>query len=252
VLALLSGRKKQHRELVVPQTAILTDEMARGFGVRPPVVENMPVIECPYGKLGDLLWVQEPFQASNPHVDRLSYQATETNSKVLAHRWLSPESMPFWASRITLEITNVRVERLQDISEEDAIVEGARDTSIGTEWEAPPGADYVAGPRTWFAILWNKTNTHGSWRENPWVWVLEFNMYRCNVGEFYKSKTGRNLPEECQYRKTLELLSSCKKELQENLKILGPDFAGTDYIDEICRCIEDIEKNIEYVIKENN
>ncbi len=67
--------------------------------------------------------------------------------------------MPRWASRITLEVTGVRVERLKDISEEDAMAEGWPRDSF---------------PRPWFVHLWESINGAGSWDANPWVWVVEF------------------------------------------------------------------------------
>ena len=73
--------------------------------------------------------------------------------------------MPRWASRITLEITGVRVERLQDISEADAIAEGI---------EALPMKTRQATPRLDYQALWESINGPESWDENPWVWRLEF------------------------------------------------------------------------------
>jgi hypothetical protein len=75
-----------------------------------------------------------------------------------------PIHMPRWASRIDLEITGVRVERLRDISEEDAKAEG---------W---PGFSCAEIPERWFRGLWWKINGEKSWAENPWVWVVEFKM----------------------------------------------------------------------------
>ena len=79
--------------------------------------------------------------------------------------------MPRWASRITLEITGVRVERLQDISEADAVAEGAEPIEIGgetgveaSEWSHREG----------YMRLWEQINGPGSWDANPWVWVVEF------------------------------------------------------------------------------
>jgi hypothetical protein len=91
---------------------------------------------------------------------------------VVAHRrenkWRSPIHMPRWASRITLEITGVRVERLQDISEGDAKAEGV---------QIPDGTP--TPPEWWnyrreFAHLWDQINGPGSWDANAWVWVVKF------------------------------------------------------------------------------
>lgn len=81
--------------------------------------------------------------------------------------------MPRWASRITLEITGVRVERLQDVSAEDARAEGCEKPDLPPEVRGVAG-DFVAGERTTFAILWNRINGPGAWAANPWVWVIEF------------------------------------------------------------------------------
>jgi hypothetical protein len=83
-------------------------------------------------------------------------------------RWRPSIHMPRWASRITLRITDIRVERLQDISEDDAKAEG-----VGYK---NPG--YLPGTKgNWigsFAYLWNKINGPGAWEANPWVWVVAF------------------------------------------------------------------------------
>lgn len=110
--------------------------------------------------------------------DKVFYKSTYTNGGPYddVKKWKPSIHMPRWASRINLEIANVRVERLQDISEEDAECEGARQYdptayfTIGemggkekiSDWE------YRAG----FADLWN--SVYGNWTENPWVWVIEF------------------------------------------------------------------------------
>lgn len=84
-------------------------------------------------------------------------------------RWRSAMQMPRWAARHSLEITGVRVERLQDISEGDAIAEG---------WprQIDPGIDTGGngGPFDWFRLVWESINGAGSWAANPWVWVIEF------------------------------------------------------------------------------
>lgn len=88
--------------------------------------------------------------------------------------------MPRWASRILLEITAVRVERLQDISEADAIAEGVepfRDFLPAGHWKRyHDGATngYVDCPIASYASLWTTINGAGSWAANPWVWVVEF------------------------------------------------------------------------------
>jgi hypothetical protein len=121
-------------------------------------------MSCPYGKLGDRLWVRETFADIGP---RLTYRAdTDDGAHCKVGRWTPSIYMPRWASRITLEITDVRVERLNDISEEDAKAEGAPKAK----------EDHVPfhSRRMGFEILWESINGPGSWDENPWVWVVEF------------------------------------------------------------------------------
>lgn len=126
----------------------------------------------PYGKPGDLLWVRETWTQYpielNPEPCDAWYKAT-SNGPPPPFKWRPSIHMPRWASRITLRITDIRVERLQDISEDDARAEGcdpARwidETDVGME-----------GYREGFARLWNKINGPGAWDVNPWVWVVSF------------------------------------------------------------------------------
>lgn len=86
--------------------------------------------------------------------------------------------MPRWASRITLEVTGVRVERLNDINQEDAIAEGveAHDDD-GVTYYGPLGRG-VCDPIVAYRSLWDSINGPGSWAANPWVWVVEFKRVR--------------------------------------------------------------------------
>lgn len=87
-------------------------------------------------------------------------------------RWRPSIHMPRWARRIMLEVTGVRVERLQDISESDAIAEGImRD---GEGWRGVPGLPWFASPIAAFRSLWESLNGDGSWDANPFVWVVDF------------------------------------------------------------------------------
>ena len=81
--------------------------------------------------------------------------------------------MPRWASRITLEVTGVRVERLQDISEADAMAEGAPPSHPSID-RISREFGYADFPRSWYAQLWGQINGSDSWAANPWVWVIEF------------------------------------------------------------------------------
>jgi len=138
-------------------------------------------VDCPYGQIGDRLWVRESLKWEFP--DNAIY--TTDNKKVLIggsgiNEWAKWEwrkqrlpsiFMPRWASRINLEITNIRVERLQDITPEDAVKEGA---------EYMPAADLrkerLTVSQIVFAGLWDKLNAKRGygWDKNPYVWVIEF------------------------------------------------------------------------------
>lgn len=129
---------------------------------------------CPYGQPGgDRLYVRETWAAPHaydhlpprliPQDAHIHYAATEDRGGLL---WRPSIHMPRWASRITLEITRVRVERLRACNEVDAIAEGAPWAACG----APQEGSHKAG----FAQLWEQINGHGSWEANPWVWVIEF------------------------------------------------------------------------------
>lgn len=136
---------------------------------------------CPYGRPGDLLWVRETHMiiGGPDAVDpRLVYRASDDGS------WISPVwrpsiHMPRWASRLTLRITDVRVERLQEISEADARAEGVSAVSF-------PGVDDQHSDIDRFRALCNRLNGDGSWTENPWVWALSFEVIHANVDEVLK------------------------------------------------------------------
>ena len=152
---------------------------------------------CPHGKVGDKLWVRETHKLGSPCVLGGACE-TEVNKpwmgmhpdgkEACVYRadkswgdgfgpWKPSIFMPRWASRITLEITRVRVERLKDISEEDAIAEGAvKVESDGTYTDAHCNFIPYCGrdAAMAFAELWESINGDGSWDANPWVWVIEF------------------------------------------------------------------------------
>ena len=164
VRALLAGMKTQTRRAF----------KTKNGGVWPNA-NDLPGIRqilrsCPYGQPGDRLWVRETFARidgqTRPWIET-DYKATYTHGDRLGDtlgikkRWTPSIHMPRHASRITLEVTGVRVERLQDISEADAIAEGV--------YTDPACPAYDA-----YAQLWDEINGLGSWEANPWVWVVEF------------------------------------------------------------------------------
>ena len=195
VRALLDGSKTQTRRVVKPQPThfnpVGVPRLAK------PVGPNA-VITCPYGQPGDRLWVRESWAPDPPcdgtwgyttwagcregqiagvpdrfrHPRFCNYAANWLHGPI---RWTPSIHMPRWASRITLEITGVRVERLQDISEADAKAEGIEKTPSGF-WSLYGQADVdgTYSPRSSYRALWESINGPGSWDANPWVWVVEF------------------------------------------------------------------------------
>lgn len=156
----------------------------------------LPMFKNPYGQVGDQLWVRETWAIASKATDlvKVYYAASEKQSHTEFHEYFPVElakdmsptwpkyrpsiHMPRWASRITLEITGVRVERLLDISEEDSWAEGinAVDGMFDQEIYAIAkrmGRSFEESVPT-YAALWESINGVGSWDENPWVWVINF------------------------------------------------------------------------------
>lgn len=128
----------------------------------------------PHGKPGDRIWVRETW---NKYGGLLTYRADydwieDMKKEMACHesypKWHPSIHMPRWASRITLEITGVRVERLRDLSEDDAKSEGITPPSGGVL----PGWEY----RINFRDLWMSIYGADNWEANPWVWVIEFKV----------------------------------------------------------------------------
>jgi len=111
-----------------------------------------------------------------------------TMPKAAEHGNVSPLFMPRWASRITLTVTDVRVERLQAISEADAIAEGcfkgkASGRVFANEAAMHLGGDEWANARDWYADLWDSINGLGAWEANPWVAAYTFTVHRGNIDQ---------------------------------------------------------------------
>lgn len=202
VRALLAGTKTQTRRTVKIQppagtTDVMTyhhpdprDHFYAWDEAKKELLEDW-CAPCPYGQPGDRLWVRETFTATRDGKTVL-YKAdpayTDMPRNELGRDWpWSPSiHMPRRASRITLEIISVRVERLQDISEADALAEGvARLNPAGT----PFYLDYLTSDASAdnytcmeaadsYHTLWESINGAGSWAVNPWVWVVEFQRAR--------------------------------------------------------------------------
>lgn len=196
VRALLAGRKTQTRRVVKGEALRWLDEA----GFEPAFVADPANSLCPYGVAGDRLWVKE----THAIVPRTAYAMSDGVQQTLKPggdhdaavyaagwerskpgRWRPSIHMPRWASRLTLEITEVRVERLQDISEADAIAEGPGFVGkvTGEVCESVASHRLGGGPRwknarDWYADLWNHINGPDSWDANPWVWAVSFNVLR--------------------------------------------------------------------------
>lgn len=202
VRAILDGRKTQTRRVLtvpwkgstrtVPYEPYWVEEDGRllvmdDYGTYHPVETHM---RCPYGGPGDRLWVKETWSAPPPYdaekpslltentpiryavdgiVRGVSKRFVDANGCIATGKLRPSIFMPRWASRLDIEVTGIRVERLQDISEADAIAEGVARESGATGQTVRPG------PRDVFRELWDSVNAgRGGWAANPWVWVVDF------------------------------------------------------------------------------
>lgn len=121
---------------------------------------------CPYGQPGDQLWVRESYADAGC---RLTYRADlDDGAHCKVQKWTPSIHMFRADSRILLEIVSVRVERLSEISETNALAEGI------TYSQLPENPQDDQRARTWYRGLWEQINGAGSWSANPWVWVVEF------------------------------------------------------------------------------
>lgn len=195
VQAILDGKKTQTRRVIKPQPESKIDALGKA---RDAVLRSggnvyfcdhsdtsahdtpYTLATCPYGQPGDLLWVRETW-AENPgkmyHDDPEVVYKTDFDGFYSTlepwGKWKPSIHMPRWASRITLAITKIRVERLNDISEADTLAEGI----------VPDNDNFAAGG-TWrngrsvYQELWESLHGKGSWFSNPWVWVIEFEVVK--------------------------------------------------------------------------
>jgi hypothetical protein len=197
VRALLAGIKTQTRRMVKPSVKGCTvGAISSGNVVEPVNVDEdggpWDAIRCPYGASGDRLWVREKFREiwiePDMHKIHLHY-AADGHDAIPLHDgdgfqewnkdgsekfipWRPSIHMPRKLSRIDLEITDVRVQRLQEISQDDAVAEGCDDIS---DMKPLPGrVFYAGGPRDAYRVLWEEINGKGTWDANPWVWALSF------------------------------------------------------------------------------
>ncbi|MEQ5208691.1 hypothetical protein [Proteus sp. fly-1067] len=196
VRAILDGRKTQTRRIVknvMPDNGIwLKKPTKTRSGTTTHVLDAPKHNLCPLGKIGDRLWVRETWMPDAPRdgtwgdvefygcknsqlsmipqcyctPEHCIYRASWDGAEMIG--WTPSIHMPRWASRITLEITDVRVERLNDISNDDAKSEGC--------WYGRGGGvpDKALTPSDQFPTLWEEIYGAESWLSNPWVWVIEF------------------------------------------------------------------------------
>ncbi|MBD8725744.1 hypothetical protein IFT43_20480 [Oxalobacteraceae sp. CFBP 13708] len=220
VRALLAGSKTQTRRAVkqqppaghsfagwcVSSTHRPDEGKATWVDGEGPFMRSAHRVKCPYGQPGDRLWVRETWRGvveisppgqpvehgvaryvpNREHCRRVEYAATQAPDR---EPWRPSIHMPRWASRILLEIVSVRVERLQDCCQTDAISEGALhirnqawdrehfpawrylfDEAVAAGKKPPIGPSPVQA----YQALWESINGTGSWCANPWVWVVEF------------------------------------------------------------------------------
>lgn len=133
-------------------------------------------VSCPYGQPGDVLWVRERFcNINKPDIDPEFVYFTETidaeDYDPKEWKWKPSIHMPFEACRIFLRVKEIRVERLHDISEDDAIREGIRSKNLSiAETRNFFKGFFLNG----FKVIWISINGADSWNSNPWVWVIAF------------------------------------------------------------------------------
>lgn len=210
VRALLAGRKTQTRRVVKPQPRLFVTSVYRPFPQTDPgnwqgFCDGDGRIHwygrCPYGVRGDRLWVKETWRPSESlqswDVDvRYAADGAErtvkdgefgerdwTMPKAATRGNVSPLHMPRWASRLTLAVTDIRVERLHAITETDAEAEGVREPSIGPIHMVSPERcgqiDREKAPALFlWEMLWRSINGADSWDANPWVWAVSFEVVR--------------------------------------------------------------------------
>lgn len=198
VKAILDGRKSVTRRVIKPKPLWVYDSKVP---VKTEDADPKGAIKCPYGQPGDRLWVREThramirgsecvpgwvpqmeFRADRKCLDLPPICISEWQKMKTDGNWRPSIFMPRWASRINLEITGVRVERVQEITEEDSRAEGIIDGGcLNCGKSEPCGcANPEPDARDAFIWLWNSINEKRGfgWDANPWVWVVEFRRER--------------------------------------------------------------------------
>lgn len=186
VRAILDGRKSQTRRIIKPQPEIIKKvpyyiELEQHWGkLSFTYSDGESRLVNPKYDIGDVLWVRETWSPIEfEDGTHFRYKASFVENNCLNPKWRPSIFMPKEASRIKLKVTNIRVERLQDITEEDAVAEGIEPLS---EYDPKKYGwrfkDYLHNssclPKASYQTLWESINGKGSWEVNPWVWVIEF------------------------------------------------------------------------------
>lgn len=177
VRALLEGKKTQTRRIIKPPYGTL-EYMADGTW-KPIFTKVFP---------GDRLWLREAWRqayAKMPFSEGIVYRADKVRACGMdeysdRHKWGSPIHMPRKFSRLTLTVTDVRVQRLQDISEEDAKAEGCAGR-LGPNPDFPD--EWDPSPQEEFQALWQSIHGPGSWEATPWVAAITFTVEQRNIDE---------------------------------------------------------------------
>lgn len=194
VLSILEDRKTQTRRIVKPQPQwdgkwFSWDGHAPNSKYGACGGNGLHAVQwmsssCPYGRAGDSLWVRETHTiVGSIDPGWVIYRASGYENECRRHKFDSPPPettikwkpsifMPRWASRLTLRIANVRVERLHDINETDILAEGVTVDRVA-KWCNTPWSSMPTLHHAW-QVLWEHINGHESWAANPWVWVIEF------------------------------------------------------------------------------
>ncbi|WP_371333045.1 hypothetical protein [Klebsiella quasipneumoniae] len=213
--AILDGRKTQTRRVIAnvghDNCLPLQKRTKKKDGIYTHVMDAHIYGLCPFGKIGDRIWVRETwsdvnldgapavayraddevydlmgdkslldedgaFNYQDPRVRKYQFAAWHSDLiSGIEGNWRPSIHMPRWASRITLEITGVRVERLNSIHDVDAMREGIQNLTTCSHSDfGIPGVVNAQHPVRAFQLLWESIYGADSWRSNPWVWVIEF------------------------------------------------------------------------------
>lgn len=187
VQAILEGRKTQTRRIIKPQpeqSNVILDGIKQNVFMLKDCATPKGWLQHKLHnfKIGDILWVRETWQTTWNE----NKKNWDTIYKADGGYWIDDDGIMKWKpsiympkkrARIFLEVTNVRVERLRDISEDDAIAEGIERVSIAPfvhRFKNYLCNNKFIGPKDSFKTLWMKINGIDSWKSNPWVWVYEF------------------------------------------------------------------------------